>query len=89
MRKHKGNPPPPREWELIHSFGKKWVLYRRRKSKSDWVNFKLISIKPRRKANYWFSFYPYEEKISINRDTLKLMKHFPTLFNRISKAIKE
>ena len=90
MRKqYVGQPPGGRDYQelatLTDTEGRRWRVYHRAKlhARTCWQGYKLASVEPVQKANYWLVHNPETGKVGQSKDAKLLAKRDPILFKQL------
>jgi hypothetical protein len=72
---------PEGSTQVAVKLGSGWVLYEVREvDKDGWAGLKLVSFKPRRKANFWLYYNPAEARLAGNRHSKQLQDMYPKAY---------
>ena len=95
MKMYVGAPPGGRDYHelttLTDAAGRHWRVYRREKlhAKTCWQSFKLASLEPCGKANYWLLYHPPTGQVGQSRDARLLPKRDPELYAQLVKLFPD
>ena len=85
-----GQPPGGRDYQelgttLTDAAGRHWRVYHRAKlhAKTTWQSFKLASLEPVTKGNYWLTYNPETGRVGQSRDARLLPKRAPELYKQL------